>query len=96
MCINLKQMLHSNVFQPKTNVYSLMWSPPIRGTRFYYYIMSVKTGNGKKEVKWRLYEYAKYTICELYNFIAYNIVYKNHKNSENFLAHLFGPSTAFE
>ena len=22
-------MLHSNVFQPKTNVYSLMWCPPI-------------------------------------------------------------------
>ena len=27
--LNLNQMLHSDVFQPKTNVNSLMWCPPI-------------------------------------------------------------------
>ena len=27
MCLNLNQMLHSNVFQPKTNVCSLIWCP---------------------------------------------------------------------
>ena len=27
MCVNLNQMLHSNVFQPKTNVYSKMLYP---------------------------------------------------------------------
>ena len=30
MCVNLNQMLHSNVFDPKTNLYSLMWAPYIR------------------------------------------------------------------
>ena len=29
MCPNPNQMLHSNVFQPQTNVYSPMWCPPI-------------------------------------------------------------------
>ena len=27
MCLNLNQMLHSNVFQPKINIYSLMCCP---------------------------------------------------------------------
>ena len=29
MCVNLNQILHSNVCHPKTNVYSLMWYSPI-------------------------------------------------------------------
>ena len=31
-----------------------------------------------KQVKWRLYEYAKYTLCELYNFIDYDMGNKIH------------------
>ena len=27
MCVNLNQMLHCYVIQPKTNVYRLMWGP---------------------------------------------------------------------
>ena len=29
MCVNMNQMLHSNVIQPKTDVHSLMCCPPI-------------------------------------------------------------------
>ena len=35
ICLNLNQMLHSNVFQPKTNVHILMWCPPILSRPFF-------------------------------------------------------------